>query len=180
MIHWADTLRIPPNRLPPDTHDIILRLCISPEERLGKNGADEIKKHPYFNDIDFATIHHEQAMYTPKIRNATDTSNFDPVPENMSTDNDEQNKNDSNDTKIGPEYAFYEFTFRHFFDDGGHANPTFEKPEKGEKEKEEARPRALNQGKRSAATAVNKSMTVPSKVSVPNSSTSEEKQPVYV
>lgn len=173
VINWQQTLTIP-KRLPKESEDLIRRLCAAPDERLGKDNADEIKQHPYFSGVNFSTIHQEKAPYIPTIRNPTDTSNFDPVPENMCNGSDSDgNTPDEEDTKKGPEYAFYEFTFRHFFDDGGIANSNVEMPEK------EAKPKALNHVKRSATTS-NKSMSVPSKVAAHSPSASEEKAPVYV
>ena len=164
--------------MPHDSHDLISRLCSSPDGRIGKSGADDIKRHPYFHSVDFDTIHHERAPFIPKICSATDTSNFDPVPENMQTDNDEtENENCKNSEKKGPEYAFYEFTFRHFFDDGGHLTYPTKNHQNNEQSMEEPRPRNLN--KRSGP-EVNKSMDIPKKVPVPSASPSEEKKEIYV
>ena len=182
MINWCQTLTIPKNQLPKQSRDLIRRLCTSPEDRLGKDNADEIKSHPYFKGVDFKEIHHQQAPYIPTIKHATDTSNFDPVPEHMSNDhsNDQNTHVEKNDKKTGPEYAFYEFTFRHFFDDGGMVNPNFENtipPDNTEKQQPNTKP--LSHAKRPNTTS-NKSMNVPSKVPAPSGSTAEEKAPIYV
>lgn len=129
VINWKSTLHIPPQaKLSPEASDLIVKLCRGPEDRLGKNGADEIKAHPFFKSIDFSgDIRQQVALYIPTIAHSTDTSNFDPVdPEKMwSSDSDGEDKH--NDTLNGwfrngkhPEHAFYEFTFRRFFDDNGH------------------------------------------------------------
>lgn len=149
-----------------------MRLCAAPEDRIGKDGAEEIKKHPYFSGVNFAAVHQEQAPYVPTIRNATDTSNFDPVPEGMYESDDEES--DVSIKKEGPEYAFYEFTFRHFFDDGGLVNPN---PEFDVSEHEEPKQAV----KRPARDETNYSNAVPpNKVAAPSSSTSDEKTPIYV
>ena len=82
--------------------------------------------------------------------------------------------NQDTDDKKGPAaYAFYEFTFRHFFDDGGLANPVAKKKE------EDVKPNTLSHAKRSATTT-SSSISVPNKVSVPNSDATKGKAPVFV
>lgn len=128
VINWQTALHIPLQaKLSPEATDLILKLCRGPEDRLGKNGADEIKAHPFFKSIDFSTDLRQQhhAPYIPKITHCTDTSNFDPVdPDKLWSDDADGNHNDTLNRwfKNGkhPEHAFYEFTFRRFFDDNGH------------------------------------------------------------
>ena len=93
----------------------------------------EVKKHSFFSEINFDGLRRQTAKYIPKIKYATDTSNFDPV------DPDKLINGDSEDTKkIDSKYengknpdhhAFFEFTFRRFFDDGGHPYPIMQDPE---------------------------------------------------
>ncbi|XP_057594046.1 serine/threonine-protein kinase LATS1 isoform X1 [Hippopotamus amphibius kiboko] len=128
VINWQTSLHIPPQaKLSPEASDLIIKLCRGPEDRLGKNGADEIKAHPFFKTIDFSSdLRQQSASYIPKITHPTDTSNFDPVdPEKLRSDDSEEES--VNDTLNGwykngkhPEHAFYEFTFRRFFDDNGY------------------------------------------------------------
>ncbi|XP_015793229.1 serine/threonine-protein kinase LATS1 [Tetranychus urticae] len=137
VINWKSTLRIPiESELSRDATDLILKLCCGPEDRLGKNGADEIKKHAFFSSIDFdGGLRKQKAPYIPKIRYPTDTSNFDPIdPDKLHSSSSDSNGlldcdddylNGNNITENGkhPEHAFFEFTFRRFFDDGGQAYP---------------------------------------------------------
>uniref|UniRef100_A0A1A8HUF7 non-specific serine/threonine protein kinase n=2 Tax=Nothobranchius kuhntae TaxID=321403 RepID=A0A1A8HUF7_NOTKU len=127
VINWKSTLHIPPQaKLTPEASDLIVKLCRDPEDRLGKNGADEIKAHPFFKRIDFSSdLRQQVAPYVPTIAHSTDTSNFDPVdPEKLRSSNGEGNHNDTLSCWFRkgkhPEHAFYEFTFRRFFDDNGH------------------------------------------------------------
>lgn len=127
VIHWDKTLSIPPEpRLSEAAVDLIIRLCCDADNRLGRNGATEIKSHSFFSSIQFEGLRKQKAPYVPKISHATDTSNFDPVDEHDSdTGSDcEIKKLDHPVNGRHPEHAFFEFTFRRFFDDGGHPYPT--------------------------------------------------------
>ncbi|XP_026174107.1 serine/threonine-protein kinase LATS1 [Mastacembelus armatus] len=129
VINWKSMLHIPPPaKLSPEASDLIVKLCRGPEDRLGKNGADEIKAHPFFKTIDFSSdLRQQVAPYIPTIAHSTDTSNFDPVDPEKLWSSDGGGEDNYNDTLNGwfrngkhPEHAFYEFTFRRFFDDNGH------------------------------------------------------------
>lgn len=119
---------MPPQvKLSPESVDIIGRLCCSAEERLGANGSGEIKAHPFFSEVDFSSnLRQQLAPYRPKIAHPMDTSNFDPVEEEgvpgaWSDSGDSTRALDVLCSPHGkhPEHAFYEFTFRRFFDDHG-------------------------------------------------------------
>ncbi|XP_030053918.1 serine/threonine-protein kinase LATS1 isoform X1 [Microcaecilia unicolor] len=127
VINWQTSLHIPPlSKLTPEASDLIIKLCRGPDDRLGKNGADEIKAHPFFKSIDFSSdLRQQPAVYVPKITHPTDTSNFDPVdPDKLWSEDKEDNVNDTLNgwyrNGKHPEHAFYEFTFRRFFDDNGY------------------------------------------------------------
>ncbi|QLG72874.1 hypothetical protein HG535_0D05830 [Zygotorulaspora mrakii] len=52
-------------------------LVIDPSERLGSNGAQEIKDHPYFADVDWNRVYDEEASFVPSIEHPEDTDYFD-------------------------------------------------------------------------------------------------------
>ena len=129
VINWQSALLIPAQaQLSAEASDLIVKLCRGPEDRLGKNGADEIKEQAFLASVDFSSdLRQQQAPYVPTIAHCTDTSNFDPVdPDKLWSGG----SSDHNDTLAGwfrngkhPEHAFYEFTFRRFFDDNGCPKP---------------------------------------------------------
>lgn len=119
MINWQQTLHIPEEaELSPAASDIILRLCCDHNNRLGVNGPDEVKAHPFFHNINFDSLRKTRSPYVPKILHPADTSNFDPVePEKLRDSNHKRDNTLENGKQ--PDHAFYEFTFRRFFDESG-------------------------------------------------------------
>ncbi|KAL7300224.1 hypothetical protein TKK_0006863 [Trichogramma kaykai] len=122
VINWETTLHIPKQaNLSPEGKDLILKLCVGADRRLGKN-ADEVKSHPFFGSIDFEKgLRRQVAPHIPRIQYPTDTSNFDPVdPDKLrNSESSESSKSDELLDNGKPFHGFFEFTFRRFFDDGG-------------------------------------------------------------
>ncbi|ORE02451.1 Pkinase-domain-containing protein [Rhizopus microsporus var. microsporus] len=54
-------------------------LTRDPNERLGNNGSEEIKNHPFFASIDWRKLNQKklQPPYKPSVESAYDTQNFD-------------------------------------------------------------------------------------------------------
>lgn len=119
--NWQNTLSVPTEpKVSPAAIDLILKLCTSPEKRLGKN-ASEIKNHPFLASIDFELgVRKLTPPYIPVIRYPMDTSNFDTCSqtdsEGSSFDSTSSLYGDVNDKQS---HGFFEFTFRRFFDDAG-------------------------------------------------------------
>jgi len=53
-------------------------LTVSPNDRIGALGAVEVKHHRYFQDINWNELIHRKAVFVPDLKDATDTSYFDP------------------------------------------------------------------------------------------------------
>ncbi|KAG7175084.1 serine/threonine-protein kinase LATS1-like [Homarus americanus] len=127
VINWETTLRIPKQaKLSPEAKDLILNLCTHPEQRLGRNGAQEVKSHPFLESLDFeGGLRKQQALYLPKIKHPTDTSNFDPIdPDKLRPSEPNESDLEWVNNSNQPLHAFFEFTFRRFFDStpGGSGN----------------------------------------------------------
>jgi ribosomal protein S6 kinase alpha-5 len=68
-----------PRAFSKNAKDFILKLLNkSPLKRLGANGAQEIKEHPFFDSLNWADLANKKipAPFKPNIRNELDTNNF--------------------------------------------------------------------------------------------------------
>lgn len=126
VVHWEKTLLIPPGRLTPESENLIEKLCCGADERLGRKGAEEIKQHPFFAPIEFEGLRKQKAPWKPEIKHQLDTSNFDPVDDDEDSDDDVDKRTYEHHMVNGkyPDHAFFEFTFKRFFDDAGHPYPS--------------------------------------------------------
>jgi serine/threonine kinase 38 len=78
ILHWRKTLTIPTEAgLSPAAVDLIRRLVCDSSDRLGKNGVEEIKAHPFFLGINWERIRDMTAPNIPSLNGETDTTNFD-------------------------------------------------------------------------------------------------------
>jgi serine/threonine protein kinase len=74
-IQWPED----PEEIPPDARNLIERLLESdPQKRLGTQGAEEIKKHPFFNGIAWETLYTQSMadVFIPKPADVLDTDYF--------------------------------------------------------------------------------------------------------
>ncbi|KAI9241633.1 MAG: hypothetical protein BYD32DRAFT_405578 [Podila humilis] len=60
----------------PECKDLITKLLARKENRLGKNGVEEIKVHPFFKGVDWDNIRKSTPPFLPVIETPDDTSNF--------------------------------------------------------------------------------------------------------
>ncbi|KAI8098197.1 kinase-like domain-containing protein [Gilbertella persicaria] len=74
-----DELRFPDD-MSADARSLLRGLLTrDPNERLGNNGSEEIKNHPFFSSIDWKKLNQKkvQPPYKPSVDSAVDTTNFD-------------------------------------------------------------------------------------------------------
>jgi len=62
----------------PEAKDLIQKLLnMNSEERLGANGADEIKQHPYFKGINWNELYDVEGSFVPVVDNPENTDYFE-------------------------------------------------------------------------------------------------------
>ena len=57
--------------------DLIYKMINYKNMRLGKNGSDEIKKHPFFKGVDWDNIREQKAPFIPELSSDYDTRYFE-------------------------------------------------------------------------------------------------------
>ncbi|PKA53557.1 Serine/threonine-protein kinase [Apostasia shenzhenica] len=66
-----------PEEMSLEAQDLIDKLLTEdPHQRLGANGASEVKKHAFFQNINWNTLARQKAAFVPSFDSATDTSYF--------------------------------------------------------------------------------------------------------
>ena len=81
IVNWRQTLRFPSKpRTSPDARDLLERLICDHQNRLGANGAEEVKAHAFFRGIDWTALRASTAPWIPELKSATDTTYFEDVP----------------------------------------------------------------------------------------------------
>jgi hypothetical protein len=85
--------------------DLIKKMINYPYCRLGKNGVDEIKKHPFFNDIDWDNLHNMKPPFIPNLSCDNDVKYFEkfPMKESFYPENKSRKRND---------IEYIEYTYR--------------------------------------------------------------------
>ncbi|XP_024425263.2 myotonin-protein kinase isoform X1 [Desmodus rotundus] len=85
IVHYKEHLTIPlaDAGVPEEARDLIQRLLCPPETRLGRNGAGDFQKHPFFFGLDWDGLGDSVPPFTPDFEGATDTCNFDVVEDGL-------------------------------------------------------------------------------------------------
>ena len=85
ILKWKDYFNIPDDaNISNEAKSLILQLVAPAECRLGNKGVEEIKKHPFFKNLDWENIRNTKAPFIPKLKNEYDTKYFDNFPEQES------------------------------------------------------------------------------------------------
>ena len=114
VLNWKDYLKIPSKiKISDEAKDLIFKMINNSDNRLGKNGSEEIKKHPFFKDVDWNIIRNSKAPFIPEIKNEYDTKYFEKFDEVEPFYPKNQNKFKRKDV----EYVGYDFNKDNFEND---------------------------------------------------------------
>lgn len=102
IVNWEENLHMIVNdetlRFSKHAKDLILRFLTHANKRIGSNGVDEIKEHPFFEGINWKRLREQTAPIVPNIKHPLDTSNF-PCDDDDSYSEDESEEEERMDTK---------------------------------------------------------------------------------
>ncbi|XP_073913753.1 myotonin-protein kinase isoform X2 [Castor canadensis] len=85
IVHYKEHLSLPlaDTGVPEEARDLIQRLLCPAEVRLGRDGANDFRKHPFFFGLDWEGLRDSLPPFTPDFEGATDTCNFDVVEDGL-------------------------------------------------------------------------------------------------
>ncbi|XP_062965088.1 myotonin-protein kinase isoform X6 [Cynocephalus volans] len=85
IVHYKEHLSLPlaDAGVPEEAQDLIQRLLCPPETRLGRGGAGDFQKHPFFFGLDWDGLCDSMPPFIPDFEGATDTCNFDVVEDGL-------------------------------------------------------------------------------------------------
>ncbi|RDX76022.1 Serine/threonine-protein kinase CBK1, partial [Mucuna pruriens] len=78
IVNWKSHLKFPEEaRLTIEAKDLISKLLCNVNQRLGSNGANEIKAHPFFHGVNWDKLYQMEAAFIPEVNDELDTQNFE-------------------------------------------------------------------------------------------------------
>jgi len=109
VMAWRETLVLPPEcTVSAEAEDLVRQLCTDAKRRIGKNGTEEIKAHPFLESVDWDNIRSQKAPIDPKVKSIDDTSNFDDFSE---ADPSWSGPRDPDKDK---DWVWYNYTYKRF------------------------------------------------------------------
>ncbi|KAK7245355.1 hypothetical protein RIF29_40195 [Crotalaria pallida] len=115
IVNWRSHLKFPEEaRLSPEAKDLISKLLCNVNQRLGSNGAHEIKAHPFFEGTEWDKLYQMEAAFLPEVNDELDTQNFEKF--------EEADNNTQSSSRVGPwrkmlsskDLNFVGYTYKNF------------------------------------------------------------------
>ena len=83
ILNWKNTFYIPEEAdISNEAYDILVNLINDVEFRIGGNGAEQVKNHPFFKGVDWDNIKNQKPPFIPQLDSDYDTKYFDDFKEN--------------------------------------------------------------------------------------------------
>lgn len=78
IVNWRMFLKFPDEvAVSPACRDLMQRLMCDVDDRLGTQGVQDIKAHPFFAGVRWDDLHATRAPYIPRVDHELDTQNFE-------------------------------------------------------------------------------------------------------
>ena len=125
IINFKDYLVFPSEpKITNEALDLLKKLITDVDKRLGYNGAEEIKKHPFFNGIDWKNIRKIKPPFIPTLNSDYDVKYFDKFEDDNNfyceSDNNLNDKSNNNNIKSiaklqkKKDLCFIDFTYNKY------------------------------------------------------------------
>ena len=109
-MHWKKTFAIPDEpKLSAVSKDILKKLICDSDTRLGRNGCDEIKAHPFFNGMDWDKLRDLTPPYIPEVKSEISNENFDAFDEEDPFHKPIDNKRKTGNRKVDINFVGYTY-----------------------------------------------------------------------
>ncbi|KAM3267616.1 hypothetical protein P3S67_032245 [Capsicum chacoense] len=115
IVNWKSHLKFPDEvKLSREAKDITSKLLCNVTERLGSNGTDEIKAHPWFKGIDWDKIYQVEAAFIPEVNDELDTQNFEKFEESESNSQSSSRSGPWRKMLSSKDINFVGYTYKNF------------------------------------------------------------------
>ncbi|XP_058766652.1 uncharacterized protein LOC131640258 isoform X2 [Vicia villosa] len=115
IVNWKSHLKFPEEaRLSPEAIDLISKLLCNVNQRLGSNGAVEIKSHPFFEGVQWEKLYQMEAAFTPEVNDELDTQNFEKFEEADSQTHSSSRAGPWRKMLSSKDFNFVGYTYKNF------------------------------------------------------------------
>uniref|UniRef100_A0A7N0TPN3 non-specific serine/threonine protein kinase n=1 Tax=Kalanchoe fedtschenkoi TaxID=63787 RepID=A0A7N0TPN3_KALFE len=115
IVNWRSHLKFPEEaRLSPEAKDLISKLLCNVNQRLGTNGADEIKAHPWFKGVQWDKLYSMDAAFIPEVNDELDTQNFEKFDESENQTNTSSKSGPWRKMLSSKDINFVGYTYKNF------------------------------------------------------------------
>lgn len=106
---WKKHLKYPSNvKVSDEVKDLMNGLMNDVDKRLGYNGAEEIKRHPWFKDVDWNNLKSMKPPFTPRVSSDCDVKYFETFQEKV---NQPFHHIDGKKKNVDKDICFLDFSF---------------------------------------------------------------------